>query len=209
MLAFLSGALLKVYDDFVDDERYITNEYIATILRYLQIVFVTLVLESDFLVSVLFTLFNGFCALSSFQEYSGPHVVAYFAIMPILLYTSWTKSTSITFTIYDFCVFLALCGMAILEPRLTPEETSWFKFALRFLSAYNCVFMILVYSPILSHSSLLIYELFMGYAIASSMAQLLKLTWLHPDPLQCAFERAWTQALGHIKPLHGAHPNDQ
>lgn len=203
MLAFLAGALLKIYDDFVDDEPYITNEHIATMLRYIQIVLTTLVLNSDFLVSLLFTLFNSFCAWSSFHEYSGPHVAAYFAIMPILLYTSWNNGKTVNFTIYDLAVFISLCGIAILEPRVTPEETSWLKFALRFVCSYNCVFMLMVYSPIFSHSSLVCYELFMGYSIASTIAQFLKLTILNPSVYEA--EHAMLQVLEQITPLNGAH----
>ena len=203
MLAFLSGALLKIYDDFVDDELYITNEHIATSLRYLQIVFTTLLLSSDFLVCLLFALFNGLCAWSSFQEYSGPHVVGYFAIAPVLLYVSWNNSKSLSFTIYDLAVFISLCGIAILEPRVTPEETSWLKFALRFLCSYNCVFMITVFLPIFSQSSLIGYELFMGYSIASAAAQFLKLTILNPSVYEA--ERAMLQVLERIKPLNEGH----
>lgn len=204
MLAFLSGALLKIYDDFVDDEPYITNEHIATILRYLQIVFSVLLFQSDFWVSLIFTLINAACAISSFNAYSGPHVVAYFVIMPIMLFISWDKRPPIN--IYDVAAYISFIFYLILEPRLNPEETSWFKFFVRGICAYDCLISILIAHYFLSPSTITLFKLFMGYSIASTAAQFLKLTWLNPYPLQSSFECAWIQALGHIKPLHGEHP---
>lgn len=201
MLAFLSGALLKIYDDFVDDEPYITNEHIATILRYLQIVCVVLVTHSDFWVSLMFTLFNGLCAFSSSEEYSGPHVVAYFAIMPIMLMTSWGKWTSIS--MYDVATFIIFLGVAILEPRVTPEETSWFKCVVRFGGAYNCFMTLFIYSTLFNPSVITMYKMMMGYCIASAAGQFLKLTWLNPSQYEA--ERAVLQVLEQIRPSNAEH----
>ena len=85
LLPFLVGILLKVYDDFVDDEPILTNEYVVTTLRTLQIGLSAVVLASDFWVCVIFALFNGLCALSSSPEYSRPHVVSYAALSPVSL----------------------------------------------------------------------------------------------------------------------------
>ena len=179
ILSFLVGALLKVYDDFVDDEPYITNEHIVKILQYVQICLVTLLLSNDFWLTLVFGAFNLVCAFSSFQEYTGPHVVAYSALVPILLISSW-KSRLPFGTSMDIAMVVVLLGLALFEPKVFPEETSFLKGLSRFNTAITSITVGLLLP--LSPSMVSVFFLQAGYCTASSMAQMLKLTCLPTCP---------------------------
>lgn len=174
-LAVLSGLLLKVYDDFVDDDPILTNEYVVTSLRTLQVACTAIVLANDFWVCLVFALFNGLCALSSFAEYSRPHVVSYAVLTPVLIALSWTRWTPIG--ALDWAVLLSLLGTAVIEPQVFPEETSWFKCASRIWGGMAMLTTVLCF-PQLNPSMRTSLLMFAGYSVASSMAQMLKLTGL-------------------------------
>jgi hypothetical protein len=177
IVSFLTGALLKIYDDFVDDEHYITNEHIITILQYIQICLVTLLLSNDFWLCFVFTLFNLACAFSSSQEYEGPHVFAYAFVAPILLIASWKTRT--TLKGIDYAVISCIVGMGLMEAKLFPEETSILKGLSRF-SGTILFITVAVCFPELSPSMYSLLIGFSGYSTASSMAQMLKLFCLPP-----------------------------
>lgn len=179
LLAFLVGVLLKVYDDFVDDEPILTNEYAVTALRTLQIACTALVLANDFWVCLVFALFNVVCALSSFAEYSRPHVVSYAVLAPFLLALSWSTRTPIQGL--DWAVIVALMGVAVFEPKAFPEETSWLKGVSRLWGGVSSITALLCF-PQLSPSMVTGLLMFAGYSLASSMAQMLKLTGCIPPP---------------------------
>lgn len=174
-LAVVSGLLLKVYDDFVDDDPLLTNEYGVTALRTLQIACTAIVLANDFWVSLVFALFNGLCALSSVTEYSRPHVVSYAVLAPVVLGLSWGKWSPLGSI--DWVVLLSLLGTAVIEPQVFPEETSWFKCASRIWGGMAMLTTVLCF-PQLNPSMVTSLMMFAGYSIASSMAQMLKLTGL-------------------------------
>lgn len=173
LLAFLVGVLLKVYDDFVDDEVYLTNETVVTTLRTLQIGLSAVVLARDFWVCLVFALFNALCAASSLAEYSRPHVVSYAVLTPILLVLSWPTRTSAG--PLDWAVLAALLGVAVFEPIAFPEETSWLKGLSRLWGGASMLTAVLCF-PQLSPSSVTALLMFAGYSLASSVAQMLKLT---------------------------------
>lgn len=175
LLPFLVGILLKVYDDFVDDEPILTNEYVVTTLRTLQIGLSAVVLASDFWVCVIFALFNGLCALSSSPEYSRPHVVSYAALSPFLLVLSWSSRSPLGSI--DWAVIVALLGVALFEPKAFPEETSWLKGGSRLWGAMSLLTAVLCF-PHLNPSVRAAALMFGGYSLASSMGQMLKLTGL-------------------------------
>lgn len=175
LLAFLVGVLLKVYDDFVDDEVLLTNEYVVTTLRTLQIGLTSVVLANEFWVCAIFTLFNGLCALSSSPEYSRPHVVSYAVLSPILLMLSWSTRTSLGSL--DWAVIVALLGVALMEPKLFPEETSWIKGLSRLWGGASLLTTAICF-PQLNPSVRAAVLMFAGYSLASSMAQMLKGTEL-------------------------------
>lgn len=172
MLAFLVGVLLKVYDDYVDDVPVLTNEYGVTILRTLQIALTTLVLAGDFWICLIFALFNGVCAMSSATEYSRPHVVSYLVLAPLLLLVSWPHRPSIGHA--DLAVCVGLLGIALFEPKAFPEETSWQKGLSRFVGAWNLLNAAVLFRTITPSTRSLLW-MFGGYALASSMTQLLRL----------------------------------
>jgi len=174
-LAFLVGVLFKVYDDFVDDEQILTDEYGVTALRTLQSALSAVVLANDFGLCLVFALFNGLCALSSVQEYSRPHVVSYAVLSPILLALSWPTRPSLGST--DWAVIVGLLGLALFEPKAFPEETSWLKGVSRLWGAVVLLTAVRVI-PRLSPSVVSALLMFAGYSLASSMAQMLKLTGL-------------------------------
>lgn len=173
--AFLSGVSLKVYDDFVDDEPYITNEYIVTALGYLQVALLTLLLSNDFMVALLFTIVNVACALSSFKEYSTPHVFAHFFLAPIALIASWKKGIQ-PLNRTDLMVLPSVFIGALLEPRLVPEEISMSKWFTRFSA--SVFYITLAFAFPFSQSVKLFFTGVSGYTFASSIAQMLKLTLL-------------------------------
>jgi hypothetical protein len=173
--AFLSGIFLKFYDDFVDDEPYITNEHIVTILRYLQVALLTLLLSSDFTVALLFLSLNITCAVSSFKEYSTPHVFAHFFFCPLTLIASWKKGFQ-SFHGLDFLILPMIFIGALLEPRLVPEEISISKWITRFVASLLATIFAVAFP--FSQSVKLFFMGAGGYTFASSIAQMLKLTLL-------------------------------
>ncbi len=175
VLGFLVGVLLKVYDDFVDDDPVLTNEYVVTTLRTLQIGLSAVVLASDFWVCLVFSLFNILCALSSSPEYSRPHVVSYAVLTPFLLVLSWPTRTPLRSL--DWAVIAALLGVALFEPKAFPEETSWFKGVSRLWGGASLLTTVLCF-PQLNPSLVTALLMFAGYSLASSMAQMLRLTAL-------------------------------
>lgn len=177
LLAFLVGVLLKVYDDFVDDEGILTNETAVTTLRTLQIGLSAVVLAADFWVCLVFAIFNAVCALSSLAEYSRPHVVSYAVLTPILLVLSWSTRTSVG--PLDWAMILALTGVALFEPKAFPEETSWIKGLSRLWGGASMLTAVLCF-PQLTPSIVTALMMFAGYSLASSMGQMLKLTGCVP-----------------------------
>lgn len=175
LLAFLVGVLLKVYDDFVDDEAILTNEYVVTALRTLQIGCTAIVLANDFWICLVFALFNVLCALSSWAEYSRPHVVSYAVLTPILLVRSWSTRTPLRGL--DWAVVVALLGVAVFEPKAFPEETSWLKCGARLWGGSSLLTTVLLF-PQLNPSLVSAVLMFAGYSLASSMAQMLKASGL-------------------------------
>jgi hypothetical protein len=183
-LAFLAGVLLKVYDDFVDDDPILTNEHVIASLRTAQIVVATLVLSRDFWLCLVFGLFNGLCALSSSAEYSRPHVVSYAVVSPLLLAVSWSARSSLGSL--DWAVITTLLGLAVFEPKAFPEELSVPKGIIRLVTAASS-FTALWCFPQLSPSVQSLLWIQAGYCVSSSVAQLLKLT-------ACVPTHAWTPA---------------
>ncbi len=172
-LAFLAGVLLKVYDDFVDDDPLLTDEYVVASLRTAQAVVATLVLARDFWLCLVFGLFNALCALSSSAEYSRPHVVSYAVVSPLLLMVSWPERS--TLGSLDWAVITSILGLAVFEPKAFPEEVSVLKGFVRLITA-TCSFTALWCFPRLSASVRSLLWIQAGYCVSSSVAQLLKLT---------------------------------
>ena len=173
LLAFLAGVLLKVYDDFVDDDPILTNEYVISALRTLQIAVTTLVLAGDFWLCLLFAIFNVVCALSSWTEYSQPHVMSYAVVSPLLLAASWSHRPPLM--PLDLGGLIGAIGVALFEPKAFPEEVSWIKGISRFLVTWGLFTAALLLRRI-SLSARTALVLFGGYSLASSVVQLLKLT---------------------------------
>jgi uncharacterized membrane protein YgdD (TMEM256/DUF423 family) len=173
LLALLAGVLLKVYDDFVDDDPILTNPYTVSALRTLQIAATTLLLAGDFWLCLLFVVFNGVCAWSDPSRYSGPHDMSYWAIAPLLLGVSWSHRPSLMSS--DLGVLAGAIGVALFEPVAYPEEVSWMKGANRFVAAWGLLTAALLLRRI-SSSARTTLVLFGGYSLASSVVQLLKLT---------------------------------
>jgi hypothetical protein len=172
-LAFLAGVLLKVYDDFVDDDPVLTNEHVVASLRTAQIVVATLVLARDFWLCLVFGLFNGLCALSSSEEYSRPHVMSYAIVSPLLLAVSWSARS--TLGSLDWAVIAAVLGVAVFEPKAFPEEVSVLKGVARLVTTTLSLTALLCF-PRLSASVRSLLWILSGYCVSSSVAQLLKLT---------------------------------
>lgn len=172
-LPALAGILLKVYDDFVDDEPYITNPYITTLLQTAQVMVYTLVAHNDFWLSFVFTAFNGLAALASWKEYSRPHVMAYFVLCPFLLLLSVRHCVPLR--LFDYPIVYGFLAFGLIEPRLFPEEYSPMKFLSRFGSTFITITAMFIYKDLLSVSMLRLMTLSAGYSLASSMAQMVKL----------------------------------
>lgn len=179
MLPFLLGVLLKIYDDFVDDDPVLTNEYVIASLRTVQSGLAALVLAGDFWICLGVVLFNGLCALSSWDEYSRPHVMSYWALGALCLGLSWPHRPAIG--PIDTAVLIGLLGVAVFEPKAFPEETSWLKGLGRFWGAWCLLSAALLFRRITSSTRSLLW-MFGGYSLASSLAQMLRLFpsgWRH------------------------------
>jgi hypothetical protein len=172
----LAGVFLKLNDDYIVDEPYITDPFVTATLKTVEVMLYTLTAHNDFWLSSIFALFNGLAAIASWKEYSNPHVFAYFFVTPFLLLLSIPHYTSLR--LFDYPVVFGLLAFGLVEPRLFPEEASWTKFAARGLSAYIGLTGIWMYHGDLSLSVVRGCLLFTGYAIMSSLSQMLKLTVL-------------------------------
>jgi len=170
MLPFGVGVLLKVYDDFVDDGMILTNPYVVESLRTLQIGLTTLVLASDLSISLTFVLFNLLCALSSWAEYSRPHVLSYWPLGVLCVGLSWSHRPPMGGI--DAAVLVGLLGVALFEPKAFPEETSWLKGLSRFWGAWCLLSAAVLFRRINSSTRSLLW-MFGGYSLASSVAQML------------------------------------
>lgn len=172
MLPFLVGVLLKIYDDFVDDEPILTNEYVITSLRTLQIGVAALVLSRDLWICLTFAVFNAVCAWADWSRYSGPHDVSYWSLLIVCLVMSYSHRPPLGQ--FDAGVVIGLVGLALFEPIAFPEETSVFKGLSRFSGGWSLLTAALVLRRIGDSARSLLW-MFGGYGVASSMGQLLKL----------------------------------
>lgn len=182
LLAFLVGVLLKVYDDFVDDERILTNEYVIACLQTLKSACVALLLASDLWICALFGVFNAVCAWSDWSRYSGAHDVSYWTLIPICLALSWSHRPALG--PLDAGIVAGFVGLALFEPIAFPEETSLLKWGSRFWGAWTLLTAAAVLRRVGS-SMRAALVLFGGYSLASSLGQMLK---------QTGRIRAWTPA---------------
>lgn len=173
LLPFLVGALLKVYDDFVDDEPILTNAYVVACLQTLKCACVALLLASDLWIWGLFAAFNAACAWSDWSRYSGPHDVSYWALLPLCLLQSWSHRPSLG--PFDAGVAVGFVGLALFEPIAFPEETSVLKGLSRFWGAWSLFTAVLVLRR-LGSSMRAAMVMFGAYSLASSVGQMLKLT---------------------------------
>lgn len=173
LLAFLVGVLLKIYDDFVDDDPILTNEHVIAALRTLQIGLTAVLLATDFWLCVVFLLFNAACAASSPQDYSKPHDLSYVPLVTALVGVSWPTRTSLT--LLDGLTTLCVVAGAAVEASLLPEEVSWRKYATRLLGVIASV-TTLIWLPQLSPSIVSGLVVWTGYSVTSATVQLLKQT---------------------------------
>lgn len=172
MLPFLLGVLLKVYDDIVDDVSVLVNEHVIASLRTLQVAVATLVLSRDLWLCSVFGLFNAVCAWSDWSRYSGPHDISYWGLGALCLSLSWTHRPPLGQL--DAGIVVGLLGLALFEPIAFPEETSWMKAASRFWGAWTLLTAAVVLRRIGSSMRSLLW-MFGGYALASSVVQMLRL----------------------------------
>jgi len=172
MLPFLVGGLIKVYDDFVDDDPILTDERGVASLRTLLTAALTLVLAGDLWLCLTFTAFNGACAWADWSRYSGPHDVSLWGLLALCLVMGWSHRPPLGQ--FDAGVVVGLLGLALFEPIAFPEETSWLKGLSRFWGAWTLLTAALVLRRIGPSMRSLLW-MFGGYALASSVAQVLKL----------------------------------
>lgn len=199
MLAVLVGALLKFYDDFVDDEQILTNEYLISILRTLQIGLTSLVLASDFWTCLLFMAFNLACILSSYHEYMGPHVFSVLFLTPFLIISSWPHKSSFGSKL-DIAALSVILGSGLVEPKLFPEEASVLKLCFRFIGfilATSILWWFQLSIPI--HT---FFSMFAGYCLASVFGQLVKLGFI-PKTLKETYSENWSEQ--HTQPQEPPH----
>ena len=177
LLPLLAGVLLKLYDDLVDDDSILTDEYAVSALRTLQIAVTTLVLAGDFWLCLVFALFNGLCAVSSWAEYSQPHVVSYAVVSPLLLAVSWPHRSPLGSQ--DWAVVTSILGLAVFEPKAFPEDVSVLKGVIRLVTTAASLTTLLCF-PQLSGAVQSLLWIQTGYFLTSSMVQMLKLTAYGP-----------------------------
>jgi hypothetical protein len=176
MLSFLTGVLIKVYDDFVDDIPVLTNAYVVASLRTLLPAALALCLAGDLWLWLGFTLFNSVCAWSDWSRYSGPHDVSLWPLTALCLTMSWKHRPPLGQ--FDAGIVIGLLGVALFEPIAFPEETSVLKGLSRFWGAWSLFTAALVLRRIGASARSLLW-MFGGYSLASSMAQMLRLCEPH------------------------------
>jgi len=181
MLALLVGVLLKLYDDFVDDEKILTNEHLISILRTLQIGTATILFTNDFWACVLFVAFNLACVVSSHIEYTGPHVVSFLTLAPFLLFASWPHKSPFG-TKLDMAALSIIIGTGLMEPTLFPEEASILKGISRFLGVLFTGWLYLQFPFSLATQIFLLIGC--GYSIASVVGQLVKLGFIPKSQIE-------------------------
>lgn len=179
LLAFLVGVLVKVYDDVVDDEPILTDPHVIASLETLKCVCIAYLLAGDLWLTLLFIAFNGVCAWSDWSRYSGPRDASYIAATPLWLAQSWSQRPPLGQS--DAGVAAGFLGLALFEPIAFPEETSWLKGLSRFWGAWTLLTAALVLQRVGS-SMRAALVMFGGYALASSMVQMLTLTGCIPRP---------------------------
>lgn len=181
MLPFLAGALIKLYDDLVDDNVILTNPYATTAILTLQVAVTTLVVANEFWLCVAFVLFNVVCAIARPSEYASPWAVSHILLAPVLLWVSWGSRSPFQMT--DLPWSLAVLVGAGLEVNAFPEEFSWKKLAVRLLGS---VFgLAAIQSGTLSSSLRTAVWIHVGYCMASSVFQALCLG----NPRACHVEQ--------------------
>lgn len=175
LLPFLTGALLKIYDDFVDDAQILTNAYVVACLQTLKCACVALLFSGDLWICGLFAAFNAVCAWSDWSRYSGPHDVSYWTLAPLCFAQSWGHRPPLG--PFDAGVAVGFVGLALFEPIAFPEETSVLKGLSRFWGAWSFFTAVLVLRRLgpSMRSALMMCG---GYALASSVGQMLMLSGL-------------------------------
>jgi hypothetical protein len=176
VIPVLAGVFLKLNDDYIVDEPYITDPFVTATMKLFEAILITLTAYKNFWVTATFSLFNAFGAISLWKEYSNPHVFAYFFGFSFLLLLSIPYYTPLR--LFDYPFIYGHLGFALVEPRLFPEEVSWTKFINRFVTAFVGIIGTYLYGDLLSTSVKQSAVLCTSYIIVSSLSQMLKLTVL-------------------------------
>ncbi len=176
MDAFLAGALIKLYDDLVDDMPVVTNAHVSTAILTLQVAITTVVVAAEFWVCIAFVLFNLICAIARPKEYTSPWAFSHLLLSPVLLGLSW--GTRAPFQTAEVPLWIAILLGGGWEANAFPENFSWAKTAVRNLGiVFDSV--LLRHAP-LSSSLRTALWIHVGYCLASSVIQMLMLTGLVP-----------------------------
>lgn len=99
--------------------------------------------------------------------------MSYWTLVPLALVASWSHRPTLMPS--DLGVLAGAIGVALFEPTAYPEEVGWLKGANRFVAAWGLLTAAILLRRI-SSSARSALVLFGGYALASSVAQLLKLS---------------------------------
>lgn len=175
LLPFLGGALVKLYDDLVVDNRIITDEYTVTTLRSLVVAIVTICVTSNFWICIWFLLVMLAGSILDPDAFKSPHERSLIAVAPVYLAASWSNQTPMH--VLDWIFFGAVLVGTAIEAPMFQDDVSVAKLLVRGVSSIIVTALLIVFPSEFSTIRLTLACL-LGYALTSSIIQMLFLTGL-------------------------------
>jgi len=175
LFSFISGSIIKIYDDFTDNNVNLTD-FQLNFLKVLQTISLVIISIKDFNFSLFFYIMNVLSFIQDNDLYLKDNYQKSISLLyPIFIFLSFSHRTPLNIIsilyISCFLVFFAL------EPKLTPEEYSHRKFIIRTITTVVVFIGLFVgYYLNVSWSFLKIGTICLGYILTSCIFQLYMLS---------------------------------
>jgi CDP-diglyceride synthetase len=163
-LALLAGSTAKIYDDCVDN-KLITNEYHIKMLETLQCFLLGGLSINNFTFSIIASAITICNYIGGKGQYSNPYEFSLIAMYPIFIILSYSKREYLN--LFDWILFLFLCGVLASEPILIKEDSSPRKLVIRFLYTVFFILTMPFYYKLLSNGVFLTLLYILGYVAVS------------------------------------------
>lgn len=168
LVAFIAGAVAKIYDDGVD-AGYITDDYQKKILETLHCFLFGGLSINNFTFSLINLIMNICNHLGNEEAYREPYEWSLLAVYPIFLILSFTTREYLS--IYDLILFVTLSVALYIEPIFITEEISIRKLAVRSISLGVQITSLYIFAPYLNTGAYLSFLYFFGYIFISTLFQ--------------------------------------